>query len=220
MNVTCCLVSIKHCQTAILSIYRSPSTCCKAAITELQSILMQLSPHVKYLIIAGDFNIDLKSNLSISKEYRALLDDFCLTQHISEPSRVSHGSATLIDHISSSNHLSVISSCQAIGLSDHYIQCVDFEVPICPQEVRTMWICSFQKCDWDKLQEALSYAPWHVISTFDDIDGQWEMFHSLLLNSLNVFAPLRKVFSRMAKRPTPWFTDYIATKIKEKHHAK
>ena len=54
LNVTCCFVSIKHCQTAILSIYRSPSTCCKAAITELQSILMQLSTHVKYLIIAGD----------------------------------------------------------------------------------------------------------------------------------------------------------------------
>ena len=121
LNVTCCFVSIKHCQTAILSIYRSPSTCCKVAITELQSILMQLSPHIKYLIIAGDFNIDLKSNLSISKEYRALLDDFYLTQHISEPSRVSHGSATLIDHISSSNYLSVISSCQAVGLSDHYI---------------------------------------------------------------------------------------------------
>ena len=108
LNVTYCFVSIKHCQTAILSIYRSPSTCCKAAITELQSIVMQLSPHVNYLIIAGDFNIDLKSNLSTSKEYRALLDDFCLTQHISEPSRVSHGSAILIDHISSSNHLSLL----------------------------------------------------------------------------------------------------------------
>ena len=66
----------------------------------------------------------------------------------------------------------------------------------------------------------MSYAPWHVISTFDDIDNQWEMFHSLLLDSLNAFAPLCKVSSRRAKRPTPWFTDYIATKIKEKHHAK
>ena len=87
-------------------------------------------------------------------------------------SSVSHGFATFIDHISSSNQLSVISSCQAVGLSDHYIQYVDFEVSICPQDVRTMWICSLQKCDWDKLQEALSYAPWHVISTFDDNDDQ------------------------------------------------
>ena len=93
-----------------------------------------------------------------------------------------------INHISSIVTNSVISSYLAVGLSDYYIQCVDYEVSICPQEVRTMWIYSFRKCDWDKLREALSYAPWHVISTFDDIDDQWKMFHSLLLHSLNAFA--------------------------------
>ena len=97
---------------------------------------------------------------------------------------------------------------------------MDFKVSICPQEVRTMWIRSFQKCDWDKLWEALSYVPWPVVSSFDDIDDQWETFHSLLLDSLNAFSPLRKVSSRRAKRPTPWFTDCIATKIKEKIRAK
>ena len=70
------------------------------------------------------------------------------------------------------------------------------------------------------MREALSYVPWHVISTFDDIDDQWGIFHSLLLDSLNAFALLHKVSSRRAKRPTPWFTDCIATKIKEKNHAK
>ena len=48
----------------------------------------------------------------------------------------------------------------------------------------------------------------------DDIDDQWEMLHSVLLDSLNAFGPLRKASSRRAKRPTPWFTDCIATKIK------
>ena len=121
LNVTCCFVSIQHSQTAVLSAYRSPSTRCTAAMTELQSILMQLSPHVKYVIVAGDFNIDLKSNPPISKEN--LLDDFCLTQHISEPSRVSRGSATLIDHISGSDQLPIIHSYQAVGLSDYYAGC-------------------------------------------------------------------------------------------------
>ena len=51
----------------------------------------------------------------------------------------------------------------------------------------------FRKCDWDKLREALSYAPRYVISTFDDIVDHWEMFHSLLLDSLNAFSPLHKV---------------------------
>ena len=143
LNVTCCLVSVKHGQTAVLSVYWSPSTCCTAAMTELHSILMQLSPYVKYLIVAGDFNIDLKSNSSISREYSNLLHDFCLTQCISEPSKVSCGSATLIDHISGSNQLPAIRSYQVVGLSDHHIQGVDFEAPIYPQEARTLWIRSF-----------------------------------------------------------------------------
>ena len=103
--------------------------------------------------------------MSTSREYKHLLDDFCLTQHIDSPSRISTNSATLIDHISGSNQLSVARSCQAVGLSNHFIQCV----------ARTMWIHSFRKCDWDKLQETLCYAPWHVISTLHDIDDRWEM---------------------------------------------
>ena len=68
--------------------------------------------------------------MSILKEYRNLLNEFCLTQHISELIRVSYGFATLIDHISSSDQLPVIQLYQAVGLSDHYMQCVDFEVHI------------------------------------------------------------------------------------------
>ena len=136
----------------------------------------------------------------------------CQTIVSSLNSSVSHGFATLIDHISSSNQL-----CHFL-MSGSWIEWSLYPicVSICPQDVRTMWICSLQKCDWDKLREALSYAPWHVISTFDDNDDQWEMFHSLLLDSFSSFVLLCKVSSWRAKRPTPWFTDCIATKIKEK----
>ena len=70
---------------------------------------------------------------------------------------------------------------------------------MCSQEARTMWIRSFRKCDWDNMREALRYAPWHVISTFNDIDDQWEVFHSILLNVLNSFDPLQKVSSRKSR---------------------
>ena len=53
-------------------------------------------PKSKQLIVAADFNIE---NFSISKEYKNMLNDFCLTIH--EPSRVCCGSATLIGYISS-----------------------------------------------------------------------------------------------------------------------
>ena len=173
LNVSCCFIAIKH---AVLSIYRSPNTCCRTAIDELHSILVQFSTYVKYFIVAGNFNIELKVYWNIKICWMT----FCLTQHIDSPSRIGTNSATLIHHISGSNHLSVVRSHQAVGLSDHFIQCVDFEAPACSQEARTIWIHSFLKCDWDKLRETLHYAPWHVVSTFDDIDDRWEMFQSIL----------------------------------------
>ena len=105
-------------------------------------------------------------------------------------------------------------------MSDHYMQCMDFEVHICSQEIRTMWIRSFQKCDWNKLWETLCCAPWHVISTFVDIDDQREMFHSMLLDSLDKFATLHKVSSRRVKRLTSWFNDCIVVNIKGQNHPK
>ena len=46
------------------------------------------------------------------------------------------------------------------------------------------------------------------------------MFQSILLDVLNSFAPLRRVFSRKSKRPTPWFNECIAAKIKAKNCSK
>ena len=94
---------------------------------------------------------------------------------------------------------------------------MDLRVPIYSPsslEIRAMWIQSFQKCDQNELRMTLTYAPQHAILTFDDTDDQWEMFHFILLNSLNSFAPLWKFSSRRSKWSTPWFYYHIATKIK------
>jgi len=56
LNVCCCFIAFKYSQAAVLSIYRSPSTCSRTAIDELHSILVQLSTHARYFIVAGDFN--------------------------------------------------------------------------------------------------------------------------------------------------------------------
>ena len=46
------------------------------------------------------------------------------------------------------------------------------------------------------------------------------MFQSILLDVLNSFVPLRRLSSRKSKRPTPWFNEDIAAKIKAKNCSK
>ena len=59
INISCCIVTCEHHRVAIISIYRSPSTSGKNYINELRSVLVLLSSSVNFIIIAGDFNINM-----------------------------------------------------------------------------------------------------------------------------------------------------------------
>ena len=170
LNVSCCFITCKfHC-LAVVFIYRSPSTCPHAGLQELSTILDKLFFCVKHVILAGDFNIDLHNDSSITNEYASLLSEYGLLQHILQPTRVSPHSSTLIDHVICTNDISVLNSSQAVGLSDQRVQLVDFDVPTQQYESRVMWIRSFHRCRWAELRDSLSSAPWHLMSMFDDID--------------------------------------------------
>ena len=220
LNVSCCFITCKFHRLAVVSIYRSPSTCPDAGLQELSTLLDKLCPCVKNIILAGDFNIDLHNDSSITKRYVSLLSDYGLSQYILQPTRVSPQSSTLIDHVICTNDISVLNSLQAVGLSDHRVQLVDFDVLSLQQESRVMWIRSFRRCRWVELKDSLSSAPWHLMSLFDDIDDQWNFFHCTLQQCLDEFIPLKRVRSKKSRRPTPWFTDAIQKKIKDKNHAK
>lgn len=220
LNICCCFVLCKHYRVAIASVYHSPSTSLKEAVAELAGVFEHLSQHAKYFILAGDFNIDLLRDSPIKSEYSHLLSDFNLSQHVIEPSRVCTHSATLIDHVVSSAALCITQSTQTIGVSDHRVQVVDFNFPVCKRNPGVMWVRSFKKCDWEQVRTDLASAPWSVMSVYDDLDDKWGFFYNILQNTLQSFAPLKRVYSRLSKRPTPWISDTILEQIKLKNKAK
>ena len=167
---------VKFHRLAVVSIYRSPSTCPHASLHELSTLLDKLFPSVKNVILAGDFNIALRSDSSITNRYVSLLLDYGLSQYILQPTWVSLQFPTLIDHVICTNDISVLNSLQAVGLSDHRIQLVDFDVLTQQHESRVMRIRSFRRCWWVELKDPLSSTPWHLMSLFDDIDDQWNFF--------------------------------------------
>ena len=159
---------------SLSSAYRPPSTCSKAAINELTDDLSQLSSSVQHFIMAGDFNINFDGS-NTQSEYMNLLSDFNLVQHVTEPTHVcgASGSATLIHHVIGSEVLNVSLSTQAVGISDHRVQIVDFDITVCRRAPREIWVRSFKKCNWDQVRESLATAPWNVMSIHEDLDNQW-----------------------------------------------
>ena len=221
LNVACCTVICKHRRVAVVSVYRSPSVPGAACIAELRSILVLLSSNVDFILMAGDFNINLMvNNNTVTKEYIDLLADFQLTQHLSSPTRVSGSSATLIDHVISTITLSVSNIFQTAEITDHLMQVVDFSVSPSRSPSRLMWVRSFKKCDWPALRASLDSAPWHLMDLFHDLDDKWHFFHTVLGQVLDDFMPLHQVFSRRSKCPTPWFSDHISHLISSKNKAR
>ena len=75
----------------VASVYRSLSTDYAQCITDLHTLLPQLFSCSKYVVLAGDFNIDLLKHQSA---YNDCLVDFQLVQLVQGPSRVSQSSST------------------------------------------------------------------------------------------------------------------------------
>ena len=87
----------------------------------------------KEILLLGDFNIDLL-NVSHSN-WQNITRSYNLSQCTTLPTRITHSSRTLIDHIYSSNPSSLIEICiPCICVSDQYATCViwskkNFKIP-------------------------------------------------------------------------------------------
>ena len=103
----------------------------------------QVSSFCPSLIVLGDFNEDLKST-DFSSE---LALNFGLDQHIKTATRVTLTTATLIDHIYSTNINVTHAGTVNLHIADHYIYCA-----LCHQVVISYWHCSL----WSALHQSIS----------------------------------------------------------------
>ena len=190
----------------MVSVYRSPSTDFLADLIELQSVVSELLLCCQHVIIAGDLNVDLLTTTTNSTAYVEFLTGYHLVQHISRPTRITDTSATLIDHILTTPHVTVQFEYQSVGLSDHIIQFADVNLAVEHLRPTTISVRSFHRCDWIAVRESLASVPWQVMSTFDEIEDMWHFFKSSLFCVLDEHVPLKSVVSKFSKRPTPWMT--------------
>ena len=94
----------------LLALYYHPPSS-TPGFADLEDAFVLLVPsQLKSCILLDDFNIDLLSTNQLSSDLVAMLSSFHFTQVLSEPTRVSKKSTTLIDHVYLTN-TSLLSSC-------------------------------------------------------------------------------------------------------------
>ena len=70
-------------------------------------------------IILGDFNFDLNTKSSIVTSYKDSLEGFFFAQLVTEPTRITENSSTIIDHLWTNEEEIIINYAVETGLSDH-----------------------------------------------------------------------------------------------------
>ena len=107
----------------IISVYRPPKSNIADFMTNIEQLIRDVMEHTNQdVYIAGDINIDLlKTTEQESINFANLMYSYNLYCMINKPTRVTETSATLIDHIWTSNGKNVKSSYILVDdLTDHF----------------------------------------------------------------------------------------------------
>ncbi|MCU7800728.1 MAG: hypothetical protein KZQ70_11410 [gamma proteobacterium symbiont of Lucinoma myriamae] len=174
------------------------------------------------IYVLGDFNRDLLSE-HVKKSWLDYTESFGLTQIISEATRVTNISKTLIDHIYCNIQENVtFVDVPKIGLSDHFPVFFTRKQNSCLPKTKHFTISyrSFKNFDETKFIGELQSVPWDIIHMFDDTDDMLDAWTDLFLEVVDNNVPIRQHRVKHKNQPR-WLTHEIldAIKVRDRHKA-
>ena len=167
----------------------------------------------KELHILGDLNCNLLNTVSDqpTKTLKAILEIYQLSQLITEATRITNISCTLIDHYITSmpekiNSTGVIHT----GISDHsLIYGIRKINPIVSTRnmTRNVEVRNMKRFNHNSFREDLLAQPWEQIVLESYTDSMWALWKKLFLEVLDKHAPVQRI--RKRKSGVPWLTGEI-----------
>ena len=175
----------------------------------------------KECIIMGDFNFDLLKVDAKSKAWIDLLESIQFTQLVSQPTRVTCNSATLIDHAFSNKPLNIAKVfVPAYAISDHYPVCVTRKISTSyskgPQH-KVIHFRSMKHFDENDFLSDLNSQPWSVMDMYDNPDDLLDMFIELFSSVLDRHAPKRSKRVKRINQPN-WINQAILEAIRTRDY--
>ena len=161
----------------------------------------------------GDVNVNLQKHNKKQTGLNSVLNNwssiFDLTQLITEPTRISDSSESLLDHIYVSNNEKIAQSGTInLGLSDHsLIYCTRKTVKALFRRHNTVKLRSMKNYSADKLNSELRQLDWTDFYQCDDVDLALSIFSVSFTKILDKIAPIKCV--RIKQNTEPWITDEI-----------
>ena len=133
------------------------------------------------IILIGDYNLDMLVNedegRTENKALKDLCDKFCLFNQITEPTRITEKSKSLIDVILAS-HPERFATCGNLhlGVSDHDLVFAVTKQKIPRPKAREIEYRSMKNLDENELLAELRRVPWDSAYIFEDVDDLFSIF--------------------------------------------
>ena len=201
----------------VVSWYRPPPDLTET-FDKFEEVLKCLESEGKEIILLGDTNCDvtsiyspqIDSNQSLPNSTKRILDlynSFGLKQLISEPTRETIDTSSIIDHIAVSNHFNVVESgVLKTSISDHYLVCVcrKFRGSLSAKH-KVITSRQMKNFDKDLFLSDLASVDWSaIVYNSDDVDSAVCQCSRTLSDIIEKHAPLRE--RRVTERFSPWIT--------------
>ena len=161
------------------------------------------------IIMMGDFNIDY--NKSITKRWLNMIQLLDLSQLVSEPTRITEKSATIIDHVYTNHHENV-TECfiSKLAISDHSPVCftrkVNCKIPK-HKHVTTTYRCFKQFNEFAFLSDLQNDLD-SFTANATCVDDDFTNWSKLIITRLDNHAPFKTVRVKHRRLPE-WFSPDI-----------
>ena len=216
-------ITVPHGKNIIAgSVYRPPNQNTATFLDKFNDILSSISKDNKHCYVMGDFNLDLiQYNHHVpTEEFTDSLFSHAFLPLISNPTRLTSYSATLIDNIFSNNFSqNVFSGIVLNDLSDHFPVFAHFYEEVVPHsKQKKIFKRSFNAENLKKFNETLSNTNWSTFLNEVDPNESYDGFINEYSRLYNACFPLKVLKgNQMNKISSPWLTPGLLKSVRKKN---
>ena len=205
-------VTVGVVKIAVGVIYKSPLIP-YSVYAAIHENIVAITSKYEHCVVMGDMNINhLQPESSACKFFTTYVTEpFAFTQVITEPTRITATSCTLIDLMltASPENVKVQGVVDTPGISDHCLTFMAYSLKKPKFKPKMVTRRDFRKFDKNAYMRDMEFAPWGNIEAVDDddIDNKVTIFENIHRDIINKHAPFRTF--RVTRPAAPWLTDAV-----------
>lgn len=205
----------------VTALYRPPA-CDDNFFSTMENIVRVLDNESIEYFLLGDLNCNYLTNEYCSRlvKLKLISQVYQLTQLITDPTRITSTSKTLIDVIFANDTSRIkMSGVSHISISDHSLIYTIRKIAI-PTKNRHKYITTrdFRNFNPNKFRADLRTMPWSSINTCESPEDMVDIWQRLFTTVADVHAPVR--IRRVRNKRSPWLSTYIRELIVKRNKLK